>query len=71
MKSTTKKLGPADKKPRLVTNPTKEAKSDKHKAHKAPARSTGYSKGGCVVKNTCSPKAVSAGASYTGSGRKK
>jgi len=71
MKSTTKKLGPADKKPRLVTNPTKEAKSDRDLPHKARSRTTGYSKGGCVVKNTCSPKAVAAGASYTGSGRKK
>ena len=66
MKSTTKKLGPNDKKPHLVTSPTKTAKADKHMAHKAPNRATGYSKGGCVVNNKNKPKQVSAGASYKG-----
>jgi len=69
MKSTNKPLGPKDKKPHLVTSPTKTAKADKHKAHKAPARATGYSRGGVVTGNKCNPVLVKAGASYTGKGK--
>jgi hypothetical protein len=69
MKSKKMALGPNDKKPHLVTSPTKTAKADKHKAHKAPARATGYSRGGVVTSNKCNPVLVKAGASYTGKGK--